>query len=366
MKKLTAFVLSAVMALAFAGCGTKSAESSATAEVSATDAAQETLAEDIKARLDKALAKEEFKGVLQLSKGDGVIYQYADGDDENGKPLTIDSSLPVASVSKQFCAAAVMKLCGENKLSADDTLNKYYPEYRHGKNITVKDLLTMSSGIPNYNMFLEPSMLGTDEAENIKTIRKAMFAEALDFKPGSSYEYSNSNYFLLADIVYKISGVSYHDFLRKNFFEPLEMERTGFIEEIPEDNDWASALSKTELMSETSFPGPARGCGDIVTNAADMDKWMRGLSSGKIISADGYKELTGNPNPNSPNGYTYGLWQMPFGGVGHVGQMEPHFGAVDYINTDRDVYLFAASNTTRGLSLVEQIPNKILSIVFDN
>lgn len=372
MKKLLAFVLTAVIAAAFAGCGSSSAsntesasaaETSATAEASATEA-QTTLADDVKAQLDEALSKEKFKGVAQITKGGEVIYQYVNGDDDNGKPLTADSSLPLASVSKQFCAAAIMKLCDENKLSVDGTLDKYYPNYKYGKKLKIKDLLTMASGIPNYNAFLEPSVLGANEEENVKKIKEAMFAEELDFEPGKDFEYSNSNYLLLSDIVSQVSGVPYHDFLRKNFFEPLEMASTGFIEEIPENKDWASALSKTELIPETTTPGMAQGAGDIVSNAADMDKWMRGLSGGKIISSAAYKEMTGNPNPNISNGYSYGLWQMPFDGMGHVGQMEPHFGAVDYINPDRDVYLFAAANTMSGLSLVEQIPQKLLTILF--
>ncbi len=360
-----------------AGCGSKpasNAENTSTAETAAlTEAAateapatQETLAADVKAKLDQALEKEKFKGVAQITKGDTVIYQYVNGDDDNGKPLTADSSLPLASVSKQFCAAAVMKLCDEKKLSVDDTLDKFYPDYEYGKTLTIKHLLTMGSGIPNYNVFLEPSMLGGNEEENIKIIREAMFAEELDFEPGDDYEYSNSNYFLLADIVSQVSGAAYHDFLRKNFFEPLEMTHTGFVQDILEDQDWASALSKTELMLETTNPGVANGAGDIVSNAADMDKWMRGLSGGKIISSDAWKEMTGNPNPNSSNGYSYGLWQMSFDGMGHVGQIEPHFGAVDYINTDREVYLFGAANTMSGLSFAEEIPQTLLAILFEN
>ena len=136
MKKILAFLLSAVMITALAGCGSKpasNAENTSTAETAAlTEAAateapatQETLAADVKAKLDQALEKEKFKGVAQITKGDTVIYQYVNGDDDNGKPLTADSSLPLASVSKQFCAAAVMKLCDERKLSVADTVDKY-------------------------------------------------------------------------------------------------------------------------------------------------------------------------------------------------------------------------------------------------
>ena len=368
MKKL--FVLSLIIAIItlFAGCAANTDES--TASVSASQASEttqvQTITSDVKDQIDQILKRAEFNGMVQITRGNDVIYQYVSGNDDNEKPLTIDSSLPLASVSKQFCAASIMKLFDENKISLDDTLEKYYPEYKNGKDITIKDLLTMSSGVPEFQAIIDPSMLGDNEEENLEIIKNMLFEEELDFEPGERYAYSNSNYTLLSGIVEQISGESYHDFLRKNFFEPLEMTHTGFVEEITENGEWADALSKTELMLETTTPGVARGCGDVVSNAADMDKWMHGISSGKVISADAFKQMTSNPNPHSNNGYSYGLWQMPFGGMGHVGQIAPHYGAVDYLNTDKDVFLFAASNTMSGVSYVEQLPYAVLSVLFEN
>lgn len=365
MKRVSAIilcVLCAVTAIVFAGCGSDSSE---TAEE--TRAVQETLAEDVKTQLDSILEKVKYSGAVQITKGGSVIYQYVSGNDDNGKPLTIDSSLPIGSVSKQFCAACIMLLCEQNKLSVDDTLDKYFPEYKYGKDITIKNLLTMSSGIPNYyRAIIDPSKMGPDEAENIAAIKKALLAEELNFEPGDDYEYSNSNFFLLADIVEQVSGVSYHEFLRKNFFEPLEMTHTGFVEEIADDPEWSSALSKTELMAETSNPGPAKGAGDIVANAEDMYKWMRGLSGGKVISTGSFREMTVNVNENSAEGYSYGLWQMPYDGVGHVGQIAPAFGAVDYLNPGRDLYLFASANNWSSMSFVQQLPQTLLEVLYED
>ena len=369
MKKLIAFVLSAVMAAAFAGCGSKPAESpanqaSGTAAVQ-EQATQESLDADVKAELDSVLSKNNFKGVVQITKGGAGYYQYVNGNDDNEKPLTIDASLPIGSVSKQFCAACVMLLCDQKKLSADDTLDKYFAEYKEGKKLTVKNLLNMSSGIRDYLELVEPSAFGTNEKENIAAIKKAIFNEELIFEPGDNYGYSNSNYFLLAEIVEQVSGVPYHEFLRKNFFEPLEMTHTGFTDEITGDNEWSSALSETKSTQEGFYnPGLTKGAGDVVSNAADMDKWMRGLSGGKVISPDAFRQMTQNANPDSADEYCYGFWHMPYGGAGHVGQIPPHFGAVDYINTDRDIYLFAVSNTGSGMSYVQQIPQTLLGVLF--
>ena len=143
------------------------------------------------------------------------------------------------------------------------------------------------------------------------------------------------------------------------------MNDTGFIEEVP-DAEWASALSADELKNEyLTRPGVTRGAGDVVSNAADMEKWMRGLSEGKVISVDSFRQMTESVNPYSDEEDCFGLWHMPFGGFGHVGQIPPSFGAVDYINTERGICLFAVANYGRGMSYVQQLPDELLEILFD-
>ena len=138
MKKILALLLVGIMtATAFAGCGSAPEESSssAAADTSATEqtepqTTQEPIADSVKQQLDQALSKQEFKGVTQIMRGDAVIYQYTEGNDDNAQPMTIDASLPIGSVSKQFCAAAVMLLCDRGKLSVEDTLDKFYSDYK--------------------------------------------------------------------------------------------------------------------------------------------------------------------------------------------------------------------------------------------
>ena len=365
MKKVFALILSAVIIISAAGCGSKAEEGSNEQETTAQASKAETLGEEVKKQLDKALDDVEYSGVVQITKNGDVIYTYVDGDDSNGKPLTAGASLPVGSVSKQFCAACVMYLCEQNKLSLEDTLDRFFPNFKDGKKITVKQLLNMSSGLTNYLELLKPTMVTDNESENINIITKLITDQTPRFEPGQDYEYSNSNYFLLAGIVEQASGIAYHKFLREQFFVPFEMNDTGFIEEIP-DAEWASALSADELKNEYHYrPGVTRGAGDVVSNAADMEKWMRGLSEGKVISVDSFRQMTESVNPYSDEEYCFGLWHMPFGGFGHVGQIPPSFGAVDYINTERGICLFAVSNYGRGMSYVQQLPDELLEILFD-
>ena len=365
MKKVFALILSAVIIISAAGCGSKAEEGSNEQETTAQASKAETLGEEVKKQLDQALDDVEYSGVVQITKNGDVIYTYVNGDDSNGKPLTAGASLPVGSVSKQFCAACVMYLCEQNKLSLEDTLDRFFPNFKDGKKITVKQLLNMSSGLTNYLEFLKPTMVTDNESENISAITKLITDQTPRFEPGQDYEYSNSNYFLLAAIVEQAGGIAYHKFLREQFFVPLEMNDTGFIEEIP-DAEWASALSADELKNEYLYrPGVTRGAGDVVSNAADMEKWMRGLSEGKVISVDSFRQMTESVNPYSDEEYCFGLWHMPFGGFGHVGQIPPSFGAVDYINTERGICLFAVANYGRGMSYVQQLPDELLEILFD-
>lgn len=363
IKKSVCVVLGSLLMATAYGCSEKPNQ---TQKSQPDQSSAEVISGEVKDKLDKTLADEKFRGIVQISKGGKVIYQYVNGDNDNKKPLTINDSMPIGSVSKQFCAACILYLSEQNKLSVDDTVDKYFPNYKFGKKMTVKYLLNMSSGIKNYLDFVHSSMVGDNETDNVYTITKAIGEQELGFEPGEDYEYSNSNYFLLANIVEKASGIAYHKFLREQFFEPLEMKHTGFVDDIQKDEKLASALSVEDLKKEYFYcPGVTKGAGDVVSNAEDMDKWMRGLSTGKILSTEGFRQMAETVNPESTEEYGYGLWHMPYDGVGHVGQIPPSFGAVDYINTGRDVYLFAVSNSGRGMSYVQEIPQALLSVLFE-
>ena len=125
----------------FASCS--DSDSSKTEE---TTAAEKTDAE-LSAYINDKLADIKYDGVIYLTHNGNIVFQRATGTDENEEPVTIDTSMYIGSVSKQFCAAAVMILRNQGKLSVDDTIDKYFPEYERGRDITVKHLLTMRSGI---------------------------------------------------------------------------------------------------------------------------------------------------------------------------------------------------------------------------
>lgn len=251
MKKMFAVLLSSLMLCSAAACGqpdeTKSsvqsqatASSEAVSGVSAAEVSEddpfavESVApaeeHDIVKSLDEILDKYKYEGVVYAVKGGEVIYSAARGKLEDGKDADIGIPMPVGSISKQFCAAAILLLQEKGKLSIDDKLDKYFPEYEYGNMITLKEMLSMRSGLPDITQEMIDSIPedSTDE-ENTAAIEKQIFEMQLIDEPDTVFRYSNINFILLGNIVEKVSGEKYIDFLHKNFFDPLGMKHTGNI-----------------------------------------------------------------------------------------------------------------------------------------
>lgn len=336
MKRVLSLALAVVIAAIFcAACNDRSIPAESTHD---TDA-------ELAATIDNKLADIKYDGVIYLVHNGNVVYQRATGTDANGDPLTIDTSMYIGSVSKQFCAAAVMILRDQGKLSVDDTIDKYFPEYSKGKDITIKHLLTMRSGIRDTvgEGFAGTLPYTNTEEKNTALIKEWIFGESLLFEPDTAFRYSNSNYILLADIVEQVSGQYYNDFLREHIFDPLDMKHTGLITEIPDSPAWAENLIADDDVEEVKIKGVAKGAGDIVSNAPDMVKWMEGLSGGKIVSAETLREMTEDYSPDYGENYGYGLMQMFAGGAGHPGAISD-YSSEEYFNAEMGYYFFCDSN----------------------
>lgn len=348
MKKILSVMLLLTM-FTTAACSTGSKINESESTTQATVATEPTEAvkdnSDIKSGIDEVLKKCDFEGIVYLAKNGEVVYQSATGINENEEPVTVDTPMPVGSVSKQFCAAAILMLRDQGKLSLDDTLSKYFPEYEIGKDITLKQLLSMQSGI--YDMVNEGVVddMSADNSEeaNTEIIKNWIFSQELKFEPGSTTSYSNSNYFLLGNIVEQVSGEKYMDFLRENIFTPLGMNNTGSIEEAVDSPAWLNGET-FDSLEDAKMRGLTKGAGNLISTARDMDLWLTALRGGKVISPDSYKEMTTNYADQIANQYGYGLIPGIYGGVWHSGGIGRYF-AFDYTNADEGYNLFVASNT---------------------
>ena len=174
-----------------------------------------------------------FSGTLLVSKGDDILLREAvnAAPMEDAADVTLDTRFPVASMTKSFTAALVLKLVDEGKLGLDQTLAELLPDFDapYAGEVTVRHLLQNRSGIPHYidipgwfdnevkRSFTDESFLETLQALELK------------FQPGSDYLYSNVNYYLLARIIDRHTGAGYEDYLRSEILDPLGLAHTGQI-----------------------------------------------------------------------------------------------------------------------------------------
>src|ERR1019366_9094295 len=159
-------------------------------------------------------------GTVLFKKGYGLA------DVTRGTGFAPDTKSRIGSITKQFTASAILKLQEQGKLSVQDKLTKYFPDFPRGEEVTLHHLLTHTSGIRRYTDkpgFMDKVTAPVEPDDLIKSFQ----TDAYDFPPGQKWHYDNSGYFLLGRIIEKVSGQSYGPFLTKNFFEPLGMTNTG-------------------------------------------------------------------------------------------------------------------------------------------
>ncbi|MBT8284774.1 MAG: beta-lactamase family protein [Flavobacteriaceae bacterium] len=183
---------------------------------------------EIDAYLKPYLDMDAWSGIVAIYEDDKPVFQKAYGyaDREWKTPNTLDTKFRIASISKLFTEVAILMLVEEGKLSLDDRLNIFIPDYPRGNEITVQQLLNHSSGIPHLNNFSNYNELIKNQYTLNEIIDLFRNIE-LDFDPGKRYNYSNSGYVLLAFIIEDVSGLSYEQFLEEYLFLPLHLENTG-------------------------------------------------------------------------------------------------------------------------------------------
>jgi|TARA_B110000495_G_scaffold157348_1_gene141043 CubicO group peptidase (beta-lactamase class C family) len=256
---------------------------------------QPTSASIFETRADALMAsqlkKKSHPGFAVLvSRGDKVLFSRAYGMAETkGKRANVpDTPFRIGSVTKQFIAAAILVLQERGKLSVQDSLAKYYPEWPNGKNITLHHLLTHTSGLYSYtsNPFFAVQV---SKPANIATLIPAIQKAKVNFPPGEKWEYCNSGYLLLGLIIEKVSGKSYGEFLQTEFFNPLKMNRTGVHVTGKEPKGEALGYAKGLLgykLSNNWDMTWAGGAGALYSTTGDLHRWNEGVFGGKVLKKE--------------------------------------------------------------------------------
>jgi D-alanyl-D-alanine carboxypeptidase len=224
-----------------------------------------------------------------------IVYTHAFGLARIAPPLPADASMayPIGSVSKQFTAAAVLLLQQEGKLSLQDPVSKFFPELTRAKDVKLINLLTHTSGYQDYapqDYTIPAWKLPVDPAKIVHEFA----GKPLDFEPGTQWQYSNTNFVLVALIVQKVSGQPFGDFLREHILQPAG------IENVLDLNSQRAQLQVTGYMryalaplhaATLEAPGWYFGDADLAMPVASLLRWDITVINRGLLSPESYKQM---------------------------------------------------------------------------
>lgn len=261
------------------------------------------LTREVNQKLDSTFQRfnkrHDFHGSVLVAKGGKVVFKQHYGYANFKEKTKIDdnSVFQLASVSKQFTAAAILILKDRGQLDLDDKVTAFYPEFPYTE-VTVRHLLNHTSGLPKY-FWLAEHKWDKEHAPSNTEMMDLLTKEKLNpfFRPGANFDYSNTGYFVLSAIVEKVSGQRFADFVDREIFKPLNM-RQSFVYSFGQDSIRDGQLSGYRLYRRrwhAAIPGTVNdavvGDKNIYSTTEDMLKWVEGLNSGRLISEESLQEM---------------------------------------------------------------------------
>jgi CubicO group peptidase (beta-lactamase class C family) len=297
----------------------------------------ENLTKKVNLKLDSLLKRihkrHDFHGAILVAKNKKIVYRNQIGyaDFRKKIPLKAASTFQLASVSKQFTAAAIMLLVERHKIKITDTVNTYFSDFPY-KNITIKSLLNHTAGLPKYFWVAEHKWKEKSPPTNSEMMKLLTSSHVNRFfKPGRNFDYSNTAYFVLASIVEKISGTSFRNFLKKNIFDPLDMKNSyvySFEKDLVNENQlkgYRLYRGWKHIKIGNTVNDAVVGDKNVYSTIDDLFKWTSGLNSGKILTKESLdlmyskgETIYGRKVPyglgfridtkNEKNIYHYGKW----------------------------------------------------------
>ena len=238
---------------------------------------------------------EAFTGFVLVANRKRVIYERAWGfaDREQSRRADRDTTFHIGSITKQFTAAAILLLQDQGKLSVTDTVGKYLPDYPAvGRDITIRQLLTHTSGVADY-LADERYSNHIDQFKDPYQVIKLFASKPLDFQPGSKFAYSNSGYVLLGAIIEAVSGQTYHDYMRDHIFGPAGLSHTAYTgadvrDESPRNRAIGYAIDKGRVIP-TAWKSEFYSAGGVRSSASDLLRWNESIE--KLLSPDALAQM---------------------------------------------------------------------------
>jgi CubicO group peptidase (beta-lactamase class C family) len=240
-----------------------------------------------------------------------LLKSYGKADVEWNVPLPVDAVFEIGSVTKQFTAVAVLQLRDEGKLSLDDDITKWLPDFDpRGNKVTLRRLLDHTSGIKGLTEMPEFGNL----ASNGRFPRDSAYAlikrYPFEFKTGEAQIYNNSAFWLLGLVVEKASAMSYEDYVEKKLFEPLGMKRSMYCnsaENVERRAHGYQVQNGQIRRAPTNVHTWPFAAGSLCSTAGDLVIWLKALHGGKVLSPKSYAEMTTPSKLNDGTPLQYGM-----------------------------------------------------------
>jgi len=307
--------------------------------------------------LDALHARDVFNGTVLIAKDGRTCFEahYGFADVAGVTPLSDHSSFSLASVSKQFTATGIMLLARKGKLTLHDKVAQHIPELVDYREITVKQLLHHTSGVPDHMALADKYWdAGTILTTSDMIALYQQHRPPLDFAPGEKFNYSNAGYVLLGEIISRASGTSYAEFMAEEIFKPLGMNDSAAFNLTSKECPLQARVFGfrkrfvcfgKKVSCDLNYLDGVFGDGGIYSSAEDLVRWDRALRDGTLIPCEAYEEayVSGKLNNGETTGYGFG-WEVEVPDVvEHWGEWE---GFTTYLGRDlkTNVLLVVLSN----------------------
>ena len=348
---------------------------------SASNTGKFGFSEIVDPRMDEYLTEmtvqERFTGVALVAQNGEILHAKGYGEASPGQPNTVDTVFHVASITKQFTAAAILQLAESGAIDLSLSINNYLPAHYRSSTwdeVSVHHVLSHSSGIPDYGVtrdyydVVDGFCLG-NTVDGM--IREAMSSD-LEFKPGSEYSYSNIGFTLLGEIIEEQTSTSYEQYIQERIFEPLGMRSSTIHIEghLPVENEatghrWDEEKQKHVKDDVVSLPVTAPD-GGMVTTLSDFLRWIPIYSGStqSVLSKASIDAMTARQIPAGLDGeldaYGYGL-DVGDRLIGHSGYIVGFRSRFDYARENQSLIVVFTNNTTNS---PERISADLLTILF--
>jgi len=276
---------------------------------SALTTAGQSLESELDSLMSRAFPRHKPGGALWVQLNGKTVYQKGFGlaDLTNGTPVTPETNFRLASLTKQFTAMCILLLEKQKKLSVDDPLLRFFPTFHRvvGANVTIRQLLTHTSGLIDYETLLPPDRVPPVSDADVLALVGQL--DSTYFTPGTEFRYSNTGFCLLEQIVEKTAGQPFATFLRQHILDPLGMTATRLYEppgSIPHRAmGYAEDESGAIQAADQSVTSATKGDGCLYTSLKEYQKWLSALDHHKLLNLPAAISRLSQPLGDAPGAF---------------------------------------------------------------